>query len=112
MLAYQVCECTRSAPSQAAASDRSTPRVVRAAFAPASSARSGWPVVPSSSRGLTERVHPHVEVTSLAQGPHQLGDVDPRSAVDGRWVLLGQDVDSHEIHPSDVPGVPARQGPH
>ena len=99
MLAYQVCECTRSAPSQAAASDRSTPRVVRAAFAPASSARSGWPVVPSSSRGSPKRVHPHVEVTPLAQGPHELGHVDPRTAVDRRGVLLAEDVDSHENSP-------------
>ena len=42
MLAYQVCECTRSAPAQSAAIARSTPRVRSAALAPASSARSGY----------------------------------------------------------------------
>ena len=48
---------------------------------------------------LPEGVHPHVEVTALAQGPHELGDVDARAAVDGRRVLLGQDVDAHEKSP-------------
>ena len=49
--------------------------------------------------GLAERVHPHVEVTPLAQGPDQLGHVDPRTAVDRRGVLLAEDVDSHENSP-------------
>src|SRR6478672_11170154 len=35
MLAYQVCECTRSAPTQSAAMPRSTPRVCRAGLAAA-----------------------------------------------------------------------------
>ena len=49
--------------------------------------------------GLTEGVDAHVEVPSLAQGPDQLGHVDPRTAVDRRGVLLAEDVDSHENSP-------------
>ncbi len=99
MLAYQVCECTRSAPSQAAAIGRSTPRVreggVRAGELGEVGVAGGAVLV----AGLAERVHPHVEVTALAQRPDQLGDVDPRAAVDLRRVLLGEDVDSHENSP-------------
>ena len=42
-----------------------------------------------------EGLHPDVEVGQPAQRADQLGDVDPRAAVDGRGVLLGQDVDAH-----------------
>ena len=42
-----------------------------------------------------ERLHLHVEVGEPSQGTNQLGDVDTRAAVDGGWVLLGQDVDAH-----------------
>ena len=51
-LAYQVCECTRSVPSQPGTIARSTPMVLMAPLAPASSSRSAYAVVPASSRGL------------------------------------------------------------
>ena len=51
MLAYHVCECTRSVPAQASAIARSTPRVRSAAFAEDSSARSAYDDVSGSSRG-------------------------------------------------------------
>ena len=51
MLAYQVWEWTTSAPAQASAIARSTPRVRSAALAPASSAGSAYDVVSGSSRG-------------------------------------------------------------
>ena len=51
MLAYHVCECTRSAPTQSPAMLTSTPRVCIAALPSASSVRSAYAVVPASSRG-------------------------------------------------------------
>src|SRR3954449_1558806 len=45
-LAYHVWECTRSVPAQLSAMARSTPRVLMAALAPASSARSAYDAVP------------------------------------------------------------------
>ena len=50
MLAYQVCECTTSAPAQPPTISRSTPRVRIAALASASPAGSAYPVVPASAR--------------------------------------------------------------
>ena len=52
MLAYHVCEWTTSAPSQSDAIARSTPSVRSAAFAWSRPERSGYPVTPSSSRGV------------------------------------------------------------
>ena len=51
MLAYQVCECTSSVPAQPSAMVRSTPSVLSAALASASSARSGYDDVSCSSLG-------------------------------------------------------------
>ncbi len=99
MLAYQVWECTRSAPSQAAASDRSTPRVVSAGVRAGQLRQVGVAGRAVLVARLAERVDPHVEVAALAQRPHELGHVHPRSAVDRRGVLLAQDVDSHENSP-------------
>ena len=99
MLAYQVCECTRSAPSHAAASARSTPRVARAGVRAGELGEVGVAGGAVLLTRLAERVHAHVEVTALAQRPDQLGHVDPRTAVDRRGVLLAQDVDSHENSP-------------
>ncbi len=50
-MAYQVCECTTSAPAQSAAILRSTPNIRSAALASASSGSSAYPVTPGSSRG-------------------------------------------------------------
>ena len=99
MLAYQVCECTRSAPSHAAASDRSTPRVVSAGVRAGQLGQVGMAGGAVLVARLPEGVDPHVEVAALSQRPDELGHVNPRSAVDRRGVLLAEDVDSHENSP-------------
>ena len=50
MLAYQVCEWTRSAPAQSSTIARSTPSVRMAALAPTSDSGSAYAVVPGSER--------------------------------------------------------------
>ena len=55
MLAYQVCECTRSAPAQSSTIARSTPRVLMAPLAAASEEGSAYAVVPASSRGAPKQ---------------------------------------------------------
>ena len=62
-LAYQVWEWTTSAPAQSAAMVRSTPNVRSAAFAAASSGRSGYPVTPGSGRGA-----PNARTRTSARG--------------------------------------------
>ena len=57
--------------------------------------------------GLAEAPDPHVGVAPLAQRPRQLGDVDPGTAVDGRWVLLAEDVDAHVTSLGPKGGRPA-----
>ena len=98
-LAYQVWECTRSAPSQAAASAEvdaeGRQRGVRAGQL-GEVGVAGRAVLVAR---LAERVDAHVEVAALAQRPDELGHVHPRAAVDRRGVLLGQDVDAHEKSP-------------
>ena len=97
MLAYQVCECTRSAPAQSAGHRQVDARAsAAAALAAASSGRSAYAGRARPRRaGAPKRPHPHVDVAAAAQRPHQLGDVHPGAAVDLRRVLLGQDVDAH-----------------
>ena len=99
MLAYQVCECTRSAPSHAAARDRSTPEGGQRGVRAGQLGQVGVAGRAVLVARLPERVDPHVEITPLAKGPDELGHVDPRTAVDRRGVLLAQDVDSHENSP-------------
>ena len=48
-LAYQVCECTRSAPPTAAVMDRSVEMVASAWFAPASRSQGRWATAPGRS---------------------------------------------------------------
>ena len=97
MLAYHVCECTRSVPAQASAIARSTPRVRSAAFADDSSARSAYDDGQRLVPRRAERVHPRLDVGAGPQRPHQLGDVHARAAVHLGWVLLAQHVDSHAL---------------
>ena len=61
MLAYQVCECTTSAPAQPPTISRSTPRVRRAALAVGEPGGSAYAVVPASARVAAEAVHPRVD---------------------------------------------------
>ena len=98
-LAYQVCECTRSAPSQAAASAEVDTEGREGGVRPGQLGQVGVTGRAVLLARLAEGVHAHVEVAALAQGPHELGDVHPRAAVDRRGVLLGQDVDAHEKSP-------------
>ena len=95
MLAYQVCECTRSVPAQASAIARSTPRVRSAALADGQLGRVGVRRRQLLVARGTERVHLRLDVGAGAQRPDQLGDVHARAAVDLGWVLPGQHVDSH-----------------
>ena len=55
MLAYQVWEWTRSAPSQSSTIARSTPSVRMAALASASEDGSAYAVVPGSERGAPKQ---------------------------------------------------------
>ena len=111
MLAYQVCECTRSAPSQAAArrevDAEGGERGVRAGQL-GEVGVAGRAVLLAR---LAERVHAHVEVTALAQRPHELGHVDPRSAVDRRGVLLADRMSMRtKVTLVTRRGLPARAG--
>ena len=99
MLAYQVCECTRSAPTQSRGHRAGRRRASAGpALARGQLGRSAYPVVPGLVARPAEAAHPHVDVAAGAQGPHQLGDVHARPAVDLRRVLLAQDVDAHAGH--------------
>ena len=69
--------------------------VCRAALAAPSSGRSAYAVTPGSSRGRAEAPAPVRRAGEPAQRADQLRDVDPGTAVDGRRVLPGQDVDAH-----------------
>ena len=97
MLAYHVCECTRSVPAQASAIARSTPSVRSAALAEARAPGSAYDAVPCSSRGAPNACTRVVEVLAAPQRPHQLGHVDAGTAVDLGRVLLGQHVDAHGV---------------
>ena len=55
MLAYQVCEWTRSAPAQSSTIARSTPSVRIAGLASASDEGSAYAVVPGSERGAPKQ---------------------------------------------------------
>ena len=100
MLAYQVCECTRSAPSQSAAMRQVDAEGLQGGVrAGASSGRSAYAGGAGLVARLAEAADPHVEVAALAQRPDQLGDVHTRSSVDRRGVLLAEDVDSHDSSP-------------
>ena len=94
-LAYHVCEWTRSAPTQSPAMLTSTPSVCSAAFAAASSGRSAYAVVPGLVARGAEAAHLHVDVAARAQRPDELCHVHTRASVDGRRVLLAEDVDAH-----------------
>ena len=109
MLAYQVWEWTTSAPAQASAIARSTPRVRSAALAPASSAGSAYDDGQLLVARRPEGVHPRLEPVAGAQRPDQLGHVDPRPAVDLRRVLLAEHVDAHG--PTVVDGATAPHRP-
>ena len=99
-LAYQVCECTRSAPSQSEAIARSTPSVWSAALADGELGQVGVRRGVGLVARRAEAAHLYLHVTALAQCPDELGDVDACSPVD-RWrVLLAEDVDAHVRDPS------------
>jgi hypothetical protein len=51
-----------------------------------------------------ERLHLHLEAVEASQRAHQLRHMHPRTAVDGRRVLLGQDVDAHGCDATQVAG--------
>ena len=94
MLAYQVCECARSARSSPATMDRSTPSTCSAAFA--AGQRAGRAVgegVGLALARLAEAVHVHLD--QLAQRRDQMLDVDAGSAVHVRWVFAGEQADAH-----------------
>jgi hypothetical protein len=55
MLAYQVCEWTRSAPAQSSTIARSTPSVRMAGLAPSRDEGSAYAVVPASERGAPKQ---------------------------------------------------------
>src|SRR4029079_15590050 len=55
---------------------------------------------------LAARVHTGVELWELSEGPDELGDVHPRSAVDLGRVLLAHVVDAH----ADETTPPCRSG--
>ena len=95
MLAYQVCECTTSAPAQSPTMARSTPSVRIAALAEASSAQVGVRRRARLVARPAEGVHARVDVVACTQRADQLGDVHPGAAVDLRRVLLAQHVDPH-----------------
>ena len=103
MLAYQVCECASSARSSPATMDRSTPSTCSAALA--AGQRAGRAVgegVRLALARLAEAVHVHLD--ELAQGGHQVFDVDAGSAVHVRWVFAGEQADAHPCtvgHPAD-----------
>ena len=84
MLAYQVCECTRSRPAHAAAIATSVERMCKAGLA----VESGCPL--GERRGAVSLgAHAeHVEVDQLAQMPAEEVDVDAGAAVDV-WGELG-----------------------
>ena len=108
MLAYQVCECTRSAPTQSAAICRSTPRVCRVGVG---RRQLRQVVVPGRARLVpraTEAADPHVDVAAGAQGPRPARRRGRRLPRRLRRVLLAQHVDSHAGHASAGTGVAAR----
>ena len=98
MLAYQVCECTRSAPAMSGTIRRSTPRVCTAAFAPAEVlghgvGRDRRTVVPR----LTGRAEgAHLQIHMLGQHPAEFGHVDPGAAIDFGREFFGHNVYTHK----------------
>ena len=92
MLAYQVWECTRSAPSTLAAIAMSVDRMCSAGFAsgnrPSCSAKAIAPVALGAHAE-------DVEVDELAQMAGQEVDVDPGTAVDVGRVLAGEQSYAH-----------------
>ena len=74
-----------------------------APLASASSARSAYDAVRSSSRGAPKACTACVEVVAGAERADQLGDVHAGAAVDLGWVLLGQHVDSHVPNATPMP---------
>ena len=100
MLAYQVCECTTSAPAQPPTIARSTPSVRIAPLADGQLREVGvrrraWLVARPA-----EGVHARVDVVAGTQRADQLGDVHTGAAVDLRRVLLAQHVDPHAAETS------------
>ena len=47
-----------------------------------------------------------IDVTAGPQGPDQLGAMHPRAPVDGRWVLLAEDVYAHARRVASGPQAP------
>ena len=103
MLAYQVWECTRSAPAQPAdhlqVDAQGADRGVGARPGPAGRRTRGAGLVALGA----EAVHARVDAVDGAQRPDQLGDVDPGAAVDLGRVLPGQHVDPHARQPNRSP---------
>ena len=100
MFAYQVCECTTSAPSHPAAIARSVPSVRSAGLAPTSAGRHA---VRRDAR-LVPRC-PHAldpDVDQPAQLAGEVLDVHARTAVDLGRVLPGEQVDAHATDPGLV----------
>ncbi len=106
-LAYQVCECTRSA-ALAAGRDRQVDaegaqRGVGAGQLGEVGVRRRAGLVP----WRTEGVHAGLHVVAGSQRPDQLGDVHTCAAVDLGRVLLGQDVDAQGCGRYRAPGRPS-----
>ena len=119
--AYQVCECTRSAPAASWAIARSVPSVVIAGLA---AAQLGGDAVRECSdlvAGSAEAAHQHLGVA--AERLHQFGDVHPRSSIDFRRIFTGEQVDAHaatlghqpaliQMSPRIGKGMPRPAAPH
>ena len=95
MLAYQVCECTRSVPAQAVGDGEVDAERLQRAVGAGQLGQVGVGRRAVLVAGPAERVHPGVDVVAGPQGADQLGHVDPGAAVDLGRVLLGEDVDAH-----------------
>ena len=96
MLAYQVCECTRSAPSQPAAIARSTPSVCSAGVGGRELAgRSPYAGHARLVARCRRSSAPARRLSRAARRARTARDVDAGASVDLGRVLTGQQVDAH-----------------
>ena len=93
--AYQVCECTRSAPPTSWAICRSTPSVASAGFAGVELRRHEVREHVRLVAGGAEAADDDVDV--VAQRRHEFGDVHAGTPVDLGRVLAADQIDSHDL---------------